>query len=195
MLGRVSASLHDGLSQELAAGLIQIRILQERLLAGGQLGGEDFEGLTDVLQKVVRSMRGLGRRLQPLGRGPEGLMEALARLAEETSARVPCRFICEEPVLCCDADRALLLIRVAEEAIDVALRRTERQQIVLTLKAGEGSIAVLIEDFGADPGGNPAEEAQKYGVSRHRAKLWGAEWQIDTNSRGGVRITCRLPSP
>ena len=192
LLQLIGKALHDGLCQELGAALIQLRVLQEGFRVGHPLSASDLESLAGILQKTAKAARSIEGRLRPFDSTPGGLMAGLARLASEASAQVPCRFICEEPVLCADAGRSLLLFRVAEEAVQAALQRPARTAVEIALKLESAQIEVSVEDFG------PADflaEGKNLGISRSRAEMGGARWQWDPNSQGGLRVACQISLP
>jgi PAS domain S-box-containing protein len=140
---RIGQDLHDELCQHLAG--IEFRLLGLKLKLEGKSKKQAAE--TTELARLVRQgmeqTRTLARGLSPVMLEADGLMNALQELAISTQKafNVSCSLNCPKPVLIHDNDVATHLYRIAQEAVQNAVRHGKAMSIVINLQA-EGSSAL-----------------------------------------------------
>jgi signal transduction histidine kinase len=122
----------------------------------------------------------------------DALQTSLMELAERTLSlgRCHCRLECPEAVLLTDAIVAGHLYRIAQEAVNNALKHSHARAIVIALKRQRGVVQLKISDDGR---GLSESKSRGMGlhVMRHRASVIGAELTIDSNPGKGTVVTCR----
>ena len=192
----IGADLHDGLGQLLTA----VEFMCAALKADTASTRPDVAGRLDemggLLRDAVAQTRFLARGLVPLGGGPDALQTGLAELASRTNSlrKVRCDFECPAPVLLPDAPATGHLYRIAQEAVNNALKHSGAGRILLRLQAADGRLELQIADDGVGLSGKQAPTAGVgLGLMRHRAGVIGAALRVDSKPRGGVTITCSLP--
>ena len=192
----IGADLHDGLGQLLTA----VEFMCAALKADTASTRPDVAGRLDemggLLRDAVAQTRFLARGLVPLGGGPDALQTGLAELASRTNSlrKVRCDFECPAPVLLPDAAATGHLYRIAQEAVNNALKHSGAGRILLRLQAADGRLELQIADDGVGLSGKQAPTAGVgLGLMRHRAGVIGAALRVDSTPRGGVTITCSLP--
>ena len=193
---RIGHDLHDSLGQHLTAAALAGQVLQEKLVASASLEAADADSLVVLVEQAVELTRQLSRGLAPIELTGEGLMDALRELTASTEERskIRCDFIYEEPVLIADSTVATHLYRIAQEAVNNAVKHAKPANIVIQLSNKNGAIELVVEDNGV---GLPQPLPRGRGgmglwVINHRAGMLGARLAITRPSEGGTAITCTL---
>jgi signal transduction histidine kinase len=122
-------------------------------------------------------------------------MGALGGLATQCSelVGVNCRFVCHRPVLVNNNKVATNLYRIAQEAINNAVKHGRAREIEIRLFAIEGRPALRIIDDGIGFRG-VAKEHKGMGLRtmNYRADLIGADFAIRRRKLRGTEVTCHL---
>ncbi|HWB07572.1 MAG TPA: sensor histidine kinase [Verrucomicrobiales bacterium] len=192
---RFGRDLHDGLGQRLTAASMSTNAL----VAALQKENPDFAARAEEvglqLRSAIAETRMLSHGLAPVSMEDDGLMSALAALANGVSqAGVRCVFDCPAPVRVKDAEVAGQLYRIAQEAVNNALKHASPAEIRIGLGSSEGSVVLEVDD---DGGGIPAEPTGSKGIGlrvmRYRARTIGARLETGSPPAGGTRISCTIP--
>jgi signal transduction histidine kinase len=194
---RVGQDLHDGLCQYLAALGYATAALQEDL-EQLQLPSEAKRAaeLTTLLQDAVMQTRDLARGLVPVETSANGLPSALEELADSVArlTRIDCRFEQQDDTLISDEATATHLFRIAQEAINNALKHANARQILINLRASGGRIVLEVCDDGVG-----IENAKTRGggmglnILQYRASCLGGELRVSQIAEGGTRVRCSVP--
>ena len=190
----IGQELHDTITQE----IVGIGMLAEQLRAHLQKLGspetELAERISKLLRKTNRHVRQISHNQMPVEVDSDGLPEALRMLARNTEELrdVRCRVEGPRSVALNSGSAASHLYRIAQEAVQNAIRHAEATEIVIRLTNRTG---ILLEI--RDNGHGMTEPDQAHGmglrIMRHRAGLIGAELHIDTQPGDGTTVTCRMP--
>jgi len=193
---RIGRDLHDGLGQHLTA----LEMLSQALAGKLKSAAPDLVKLAlDIsrqIRETITQTRLLSHNLSPVPLEADGLMIALAELAAGTASMsgIDCRFVCDRPVTVSDANVATHAYRIAQEAVNNALKHSQAKAIRIALTAQEDVWTMSVEDDGL---GLPAENTLNSGLGlrmmKYRAQLVGASLDIHSTCRKGARITCQLP--
>ena len=103
------------------------------------------------MNEAINRTREFARGLLPRGlrcSGTDVGSEAAGRRKWKTSSKFSCRFDCDEPVLIHDADVATHLYRIAQEAVNNAIKHGDAKNIVISLSAENARGMLRIEDDG-----------------------------------------------
>lgn len=194
----IGADLHDNLGQQLTALELMCTLAKEDAAAHPALA-QRLDLMGRMLREAVAQTRFLARGLVPVGRDPDALQIGLAELAERTNAlgRMRCRFECPAPVNVADPFIAGHLYRIAQEAMNNAVKHARARQAVIRLRQDGRELHLEISDDGA--GLPKSRDAQRggvgFGVIRHRATAIGARLTINSRRGEGVAVRCALPLP
>ena len=195
---RFGHDLHDGLGQRLTALELFSHTLLDGLKAQAPNLVKPFQELGRELRETIRQTRALSHGLSPGSLEADGLARALSELAESTSAmaKVDCRFINEPPALLRDANAATHLYRIAQEALNNALKHGRPKRIRITLMDLGDRVALKVANNGHGFG-KPSGSGDGMGlrVMQYRAELIGATLDLDSTPRNGVTVTCTLRKP
>jgi PAS domain S-box-containing protein len=191
---RIGQDLHDTVAQELTALNLLVKDMAETLRTDPAKAAPLVERVDQGLQRSQQKLRTVLRGLLPVAVEGEGLMAALADLADRTQqeGNVTCTFACPEPVSLADNLAATHLYLIAQEAVHNALKHGRPRNIRISLQSNH----VLILQVQCDGTGMPAGPAGNGGlglrIMRDRAAIIGANLTIEPAEPTGVVVTCVL---
>jgi signal transduction histidine kinase len=191
----IGADLHDNLGQQLTALELMCTALKEEAAAHPKLA-KGLEQMSRMLREAIAQTRFLARGLVPVGDDSDALQIGLAELADRTNAlgRVRCEFDCPDPVTLPDAFVAGHLYRIAQEALNNAVKHARAKNVSVRLTQTKDVLTLEIADDGSGlPKTRPQQRGLGLGVMQHRAKAIGAELEITSQRGKGVTVVCRLP--
>ncbi len=191
----IGADLHDGLGQQLTALEFMCTAMKED--AAGQPAFEQrLATMGKLLREAITQTRYLARGLVPVGRGPDALQIGLAELTEQINAlgRVRCVFESPEAVAVSDPFVAGHLYRIAQEAVNNAVKHARARIVTIRLGTVAGVLQLEIVDDGAGIGRHRGDGGGLgLGVMQHRASAIGGELTVASKRGEGVTVRCRLP--
>lgn len=190
---RVARELHDDVGQQLA--LLSIELEQLRHGAGAAVA----EGLAAAAARanaISTGVHDLARDLHPARLETLGLPAALRALAEEVRARhgleVDVRLVDWPGEIAADA--ALTLYRVAQEALQNAIKHAGAATVSIELHATPAALAMTV----ADDGRGFARDRPSPGIGlagmAERVALVGGALAIDTAPGEGTSVRVTLPN-
>jgi len=196
---RFGRELHDGLGQHLTATAIQAELLARDLEAAGQhVARQQAEQVESMLSQAVADTRMLARGLFPVDIDGEGLKAALEDLASATrrQLRRPCTLDCPRPIDLGDQEVAVHLYRIAQEAVNNAVKHAPASTIdILLHEDADGSVRLRISNAphrGREDGHDAATGIGLH-IMQHRARLIGADFQAGP-ADGAWCVQVRLAS-
>ncbi len=141
---------------------------------------------------ALEQTRNLARGFSPVELGPDGLRAALKHLATTVgeTVKAPCLFKCGgRPEV--DDEAALHLYRIAQEALNNAVRHSKATEFSVSLQQSPRQITLCVRDNGV---GFPAERRSDAGmgvsVMHYRASMIGATLEIRPGEPCGTVVTC-----
>jgi len=193
---RIAQDLHDGLGQHLTGIAFMSKVLQEKLSDQSLPEAEEAAKIVKMVNDAIDNTRQLARGLHPVAAEPQGLMSALRKWANEVEVlfQIRCSFHCDAPVYVPDANAATHLYRIAQEAVNNAIRHGKSKNIVISLAEKGGTAVLTIQD---DGGGFPAKPTSVPGVGlsimNYRADMIGGSLKVQPNDSRGITVTCMFP--
>jgi signal transduction histidine kinase len=194
---RIGHDLHDSLCQHLAATAMAGQVLGEKLAAKSSPETTDARALVKLIEDSIALTRNLAHGISPVEMEKEGLITALREFAINISQlfKVDCVFDCESPPMISDAAMATHLYRIAQEAVNNAIRHGKPRQIVMSLSRQKQQLELTIEDDGT---GLPEDWQKGRGmgtrIMAHRAAMIGGIFSIEPNPTGGTFAKCSIPA-
>jgi PAS domain S-box-containing protein len=164
---RIGQDLHDGLCQELTAITLITRALSTRMSRTSAPETQRVNDVAQLLNASISRCRNIARGLHPVEMDADGLMVALEDLALRTTQTVACTFRCDQPILMPESDVALNLYRIAQEAVNNAVKYSGASRIVVTLSREGGSLRLSIADDGRGIHAPPASRRRNQHHGRH----------------------------
>lgn len=190
--------LHDGLGQQLGGVAYLSNVLRERLTERGAPEVAFAARIFELVRKAIEDTRRTARGLSPIRDEPEGLMEALRELATQTSELrgIRCRFRCPMPVLVPDTVLAGHLFRIAQEALNNAVKHARPRAITITLRNDKRRFVLIVTDDGKGIGPlSPNRRGLGRRTMQYRASLVGGKLDIASRRRRGTQVSCTVPLP
>lgn len=195
---RIGEDLHDGIGQQLTAIELLCAGIQEDAARHQPALAGRLAQMGQMLRAAIGQTRLLARGLVPIGEGPDALRNSMAELAEGADVlgrgRLRCRLECPATVPVRDRAVAGHLFRIAQEAVNNALKHAHATLVTIRLTCDTRSLELRISDDGK---GLPKVRSRGLGlgVMRHRASVIGARLAIASKPGQGVTVTCTLPLP
>ena len=192
---RIGQDLHDGLSQRLRGIAYLSHVLAAELGQESLPGAKDARRITQLLGKAILEAHGLARGLFPISLEADGLMTALKELASNIKGiyKISCRLVCPKSVFIADQSVAINLFRIAQEAVQNAIKHGKATRIEIRLAQKGDSVELVVRDNGR---GLPKhfEKCRGMGlkIMDYRASMIGAELQVRRSKVGGAWLTCTM---
>ena len=137
---RIGQDLHDGLGQHLTGITFLTRALEQKLNARGLPEAAEAAEIGRLVLEALTQTRTLARGLFPVELESKGLVAALKELASTvaTLSEIQCACECEEGVSIPDRQAEMHLFRLAQEAINNAVKHGKARHITVSLKRNRG---------------------------------------------------------
>ena len=193
---RIGQDLHDGLCQHLAGVSFMSKALAQKLAASSPAESADAQAVANLIRQAISEARGIAAGLHPVKKEANSAMVALQGLADNLKSmfRVQCVFVCDPPVLIEDNTAATHLYRIAQEAVNNAIRHGKAKQVWIALAETDHQIKLTVKDDGKGIS-LPLSAARGIGmdIMNHRARVIGGTLNIDRAPEGGTVLTCSFP--
>jgi len=217
---RIGQELHDGTGQELTGLALFAGTLVDLLETAPQRASDEksvsfleevelkrlrqtARRLSQGLVEADRHVKQLSRGIMPVQIEVEGLRSALEDLASATNAQkdIDCRFDSPMPIAVASNTTATPLYRIAQEAVNNALRHSRADQIRISLLKLNHDIILEVSDngIGFDPAfvnRSPAltkSHGFGLGIMNYRAGMIGGTLCITRQDKGGTLLRCTVP--
>lgn len=190
---RIGQDLHDQLGQLLTGIGFRIAGLKQQLLTKCELDARDASEINEMVEQAIAQTRLLAEGLNPITLDVHGLRAGLERLALNTAKLygLKCTFHYDLPDCQFDEEVAVQVYRIAQEAVNNAIKHAKSDRISITLsKAGEKK-ELCIEDNGVGIQlDNKRHEGHGLPIMNYRASMIDATIDIAPIASGGTRVTC-----
>ena len=166
-----------------------------------------YKRLCETAMKLCHRLSEANRHVQQLAHGimpvqidAEGLRSALEELAVSTNGlnEITCRFDSPGPVKVVNNTTATHLYRIAQEAVNNALRHGQADEIQISLEQQDGQILLEVRDNGVGIEATttnpiaPDNGTQGMGlrIMQYRAGMIGGTLNVERSAQGGTTIRC-----
>ena len=142
--------------------------------------------------------RELVHGLSPVELEGDGFIVALQELAMQAEHLfdIPCQVTCDRLPPMPDHTVATHLYRIAQEAVNNAVKHGQARRLVLALTTGQRSTTLTIHDDGI---GFQEGASKPTGMGlrsmHYRASMIGASLAIHSNTSSGTTVICEWPHP
>jgi len=194
---RLARDLHDAVTQTLFSTALIAEALPQIYEANPSEGRRRAEELHQLTRGALAEMRTLLLELRPHALAEARLEDLLRQLADAAigRARIPVHLHTEGSGRL-PAPVQVALYRIAQEALNNAVKHAHASQINLTYTVQPGSVRLAVKDDGA--GFDPAAvQGAHFGVSimRERAAAIDATLTIETGAGQGTEIRAEWKAP
>jgi signal transduction histidine kinase len=189
----IGADLHDNLGQRLTALELMCATLKSEVAGQSNLTRR-LDQMGQMLRDAISQTRSLARGLVPVGSDPDALQNGLTELVDHINraGRAKIHFECPKPVAVSDPFVAGHLYRIAQEAVNNAVKHAKAKEIVVRLSMRDTRLRLEISDDGVGLAKGGSKSGIGLGVMRHRANAVGAKLTIESKRDEGVTILCQL---
>jgi signal transduction histidine kinase len=190
---RIGQDLHDSLSQQLAGIAYLGKVLEQKMAAKSLSEAFDAAEIVSLINEAITQTKGLARGLYPVRLETGGLMNALSELAAnvERLFGISCRFEYDRPVFVSDDITAIHLYRIAQEAVNNAIKHGQAKNIVIGLNTDNETWVLTIRNDGiAFRKRDPLQKGMGLSIMKHRASMIGASFDIRNDPDRGAVVAC-----
>ena len=126
---------------------------------------------------------------------PDGLVLALERLAIQITSQcqIECRFVNESSTLISDAVMANHLFRIAQEAVNNAVKHADARHIDICLETVGRLNHLIVKDDGRGIAPNLQRRGSGIDIMRHRAAVIGGSFKVSSEPARGTAVSCFFP--
>jgi signal transduction histidine kinase/ligand-binding sensor domain-containing protein len=203
---RIARDLHDDLGANLTGIALKTNLVQ-RQLSDGNAATRQLDEIATSTRALVDNMRETIWALNPKHDTLESLVRFLAERVEDfvTKAGLRCRFELpqEVPSLVVPSSARHQISLLVKEALHNAVRHANAGEVQFRLEISRTDLCLRIADDGRGFSGNgaPTEPAKTADSSRgnglsnmrHRVQSLGGDWNLETATDRGTRISVRIP--
>jgi signal transduction histidine kinase len=193
---RIGRDLHDGLGQLLTGIAFMSKAQEQKLREKGLAEAADAARIVRLVNEAINKTRELAHGLLPVVSDAQGLTSALKRWAAEVEDlfRISCRLQMNQPVLIHDSNMSTHLYRIAQEAVNNAIKHGQAQNITISLSASNGQGTLRIEnDGGPIPEPLPDGSGMGMQIMHYRARMIGGSLKVGRGKTRGIAISCLFP--
>ena len=191
---RIARELHDDISQQVSLLAIDLSLIRR------DVQGRSNELIHEAIvraQGIVKSVHDLSHRLHPAKLRLIGLVPALRELQRELShAEIPITFTDERVPEILPNDLTLCLFRIAQEALQNAIKHGRARTIAMHLEGGDSSLTLTVVDDGAgfDVNGTWGRGLGLVSMTE-RLESIGGRMSIHSSPGAGTSIEVDAPFP
>jgi len=194
---RIAQEMHDGLGQELTGLALSVRALANRAQRERDSISVDLDQLALLATSCIQDAHRIVQGLSPLTNADGNLDAALQSLAQRSSlsgTRVQFRTLYDAAALV-ELKVRNHLYRIAQEAVQNALKHSGARSIEIELRAGPGVLTLSIVDDG-QRAATQAPGATGLGMRtmRFRASAIGGVLSVTRGANGGNSVVCVVPT-
>jgi signal transduction histidine kinase len=194
---RIGSDLHDGLGQYLTGISCLSAALRDKLQVHHRPEAEDAATISSLVQEAIAQARALARGLCPVQLETSGLETALEDLTFQVQRLhgLECEFVPRGQVDV-ETSVALHLYRIAQEAINNAIKHASAKRITVTADFSQETKILCIEDDGCgfDPAGDHGPSSGM-SLMPYRAAMIGGTLTVHSQPNAGTKIECRFVYP
>ena len=192
---KLGRDLHDDLCQQLTCLELLVHSMQRRLDSTKRMEISKLDDLLHHVRKAIVTTQTMARGLSTSGLGDLGLPAALNHWLSKLDTVLPLEIGFKGPkqLQLRDADAAVHIYRIAQEAIQNAIKHSGATKIQVRLEVDDHDLTLMIEDNGFCRGDIHAQSGLGMKTMHYRSSLLNGLLRIDTNVHGGVTVCCEIP--
>jgi two-component system sensor kinase FixL len=190
---RIGQDLHDELGQFLTGIACISTSLAQELDGKSMREAATATQIADLTNQAITQTRTLARGLYPVELQANGLLSALQELAvnAETLFGISCQLKCDTNVSVANDDVSIHLYRIAQQAIDNAVRHGKAKHIWLRLWDQNGIGIMSVTDDGSGLVGSPRDhKGMGLRIMKYRAEMIGGILQVRKGHQRGTIVEC-----
>jgi len=191
----IGQELHDSIGQQLTGIAFLAKVLERRLEEKFPDEAANAAEIAKLVNQATEQARGLAKGLHPVDLDAGSLVSALHDLAatSEHLFGISCRFEANGPVLLNDSTAAVNLYRIAQEAVNNAVKHGQARNVRIAVTSTQDKSVLTIENDGIDFPTKPLKTGgMGLRIMNHRAEIIHASIDITKRSPAGTTVTCKF---
>jgi signal transduction histidine kinase len=190
---RIAYDLHDDLGQRLVGIAFKAKLLSEKLRSTSPAQAEEASAIAGLANDAARQTRVTAHQLDSAN-GAIDLVTALPSLAAaiEENCRVHVSVNTSAFSVAVNAQTAVQLYRIAQEAVRNAVEHGHADKVEIYLVSHQEQVVLTVSDNGRGIDLSVAEQGLGFRTMGSRAHSVGGWCEIESNTRGTTLI-CRVP--
>ena len=191
---RLSRELHDGLGQMIVATKLKTESIMN---AGNTINPDNISRLRAMFDSLVDEVRGISNNLMPPVLQEFGLEVALNQICKEISNHSKIKVIFDSQIADRELDKriATYVFRIAQEALNNAVKHSGASEIIVTLIGNERMINLMVQDDGVGINIETPNNIDGRGMSSmsERVKLLNGLIDISKGVNNGTIVSVKIP--
>ncbi len=191
---RLSRELHDGLGQMIIATKLKTETIMN---TGNPINSDSIVRLRMMFDSLVDEVRGISNNLMPAVLQEFGLEIALSQICKELAKHSGIKVIFDSEITSGELDKriATYVFRIAQEAINNAIKHSGASEIIVTLIGNEKMINLLVQDDGIGINLNEPCNQNGRGLNSmcERVKLLNGMIDISKGENYGTIVSVKIP--
>ena len=189
---RLSRELHDGLGQELIALRLKLESAQGNNLCETN---QKIKEIKEYVDGTIEDIKRISNNLMPAVLNEFGLSRALMNLAEDVESQTGIKIIYNSKNIKAKLNGKFktYIYRIAQEAINNAVKHAEAKNILLNLTESSEYVALRIEDNGKGFEMDKIDSGNGIHNMKERAALMNAIINIKSEINKGTQIIVNIP--
>jgi signal transduction histidine kinase len=194
---RLARELHDSVTQQLFGVVLAAQSAGELLARGEPAAAGEVERVQALARGAMEELRSVVFELRPASLEAEGLAQVLRKhvdvLRRVTGRAIELRIAAPPPL---GAAAAGQVFRIAQEALQNALRHAEAERIEVRLEDGGGKLVLTVADDGRGfDASAPMLRSRRLGLTSMQERAAELGGRLAVRSRPGEGTTVRLEAP
>ncbi len=190
---KIGREVHDNLGQRLTGINLLVSDLQRKKAINDVESNEMLSQIMAQISLAIGDTRNISHGLSPILFPPQKLQEALIKLMQMADkAHIQSQFEFSKVLKVTDNTIAIQVYRIAQEAINNAIKHSKASKITLELKTHFNQMMLMIQDNGI--GINRQENQADLGIGlkimQYRASSINASLCIESSASTGTTVRC-----
>jgi signal transduction histidine kinase len=189
-LNEISKDIHDNVIQKLSFAQMNMHVLNDEL---GNDNRMIATRISELLSQVSNDLHNISHLSNTDYIKTNGLVEVLRKEIEyiESGRKMHCNFTVDGNPAQLDPEKALLVYRIAQEAVHNAIKHSKATVLDIDLQYKADGLCITISDNGIGFNLNQMENVKGIGLSNmsHRANLLNTEINIESVINGGCAVS------
>jgi signal transduction histidine kinase len=198
---RFGLDLHDDICQRLAGISIFSSAVATRMENDGSKEASVLKDIAVMVDETLQQTRTYAHESFPVELQEIGLDSILRGLCERTAKQIgkPCDYESDQAARECafNSDQGINIFRIAQEAVQNAVKHAKARRIDVSLKADSGQVVLLVRDDGKSGFFQPEGALRGMGLRSmsYRASQIGASLSFEALPEGGTQVCLSLAIP
>lgn len=190
---KIGREVHDNLGQRLTGINLLASNLKRNLKIDDEKNSKTLDQIIEQISIAIGETRNVSHGLSPILFPPQKLQEALIKLTKMADkANIKSQFAFSKTLKVPDNTTAIQVYRIAQEAINNAIKHAQASKITLKLKTHLNKMMLEIQDngIGIDLKENNADLGIGLKIMQYRASSINASLFIESSPEHGTTVRC-----